>query len=267
MKPVARTTRAAALAAALLFAASPATVLDVHAFRAPLGPPPDAIDPDGIQFRVLTYNVRALPAVLAGDGPRRRLPLIGDRISNEYDVALLQEQFEFPRRLEDSLAKTPFTLFRGNGPVLKERSLGARLVHWLASIPGNMFAGRGLPLNSGLTTVVINRQELHAEQLVRRPFDVCDGYFFGKADCMASKGVLGVRLRGPGVEVDLYNTHLDASGSYENRDVRARQLAIVAEEIRRHSEGRAVILAGDLNSRWRTRATARCSRGSGRSWG
>jgi hypothetical protein len=249
MRSIARITCTAAVAASILLAgAPPLWVHDVGAFTAPLGLAPDAIDPDGIRFRILTYNVHALPEILAGDKPRRRLPLIGGRISDDYDVALLQENFVFPRQLEKALTRTPFSLFNGNGPVTNE-SPEAGFKQFLASIASRIFAGRGMPLSSGLTTVVINRQELRATELVRRPFDVCDGYFLAKADCLASKGVLGVRLAGPGVEVDLYNTHLDARGSNANRDVRERQLAIVAEEIRRHSQGRAVIVAGDLNSR------------------
>jgi endonuclease/exonuclease/phosphatase (EEP) superfamily protein YafD len=65
-----------------------------------------------------------------------------------------------------------------------------------------------------------------------------------------TKGYLVVRVSGPqGIEVDLYNTHLDArTGGTSNRPVRREQLEQLASAIRTHSSGRALILAGDLNT-------------------
>lgn len=223
---------------------------DARAFVPPSGPPPISAGTTGIALRILTYNIHALPELIAGDNPRGRLPLIGDRIGSRYDVALLQEHFEFPRHLTRALSATPFSLFQGNGPVI-EPSLAARVIHFLASIPGRILVGRSTPLDSGLTTLVMNDGAMHATRLVRRPFGVCDGYILGKSDCLASKGVLGVRLERGGVSVDLYNTHLDSRGESHNHHIRRRQLEILAEEIRRHSSERAVIVAGDFNSRLR----------------
>ena len=69
-------------------------------------------------------------------------------------------------------------------------------------------------------------------------------------DRLACKGVIFCRIRLPnGNEVDLYGTHMQAGYSdseQDSRDLQARQLA---EFIQRHSgsEGRYVVLAGDLN--------------------
>ncbi len=240
----------AIVVAVLMLADPPGRPHDARAFVPPSGPPPISGDTTGFDLRVLTYNIHALPELIAGDNPRGRLPLIGDRIGSRYDVALLQEHFEFPRHLTRALSATPFSLFQGNGPVV-EPSLAARLIHFLASIPGRILVGRSTPLDSGLTTLIMNQGPLRATPLVRRPFGVCDGYIFGKSDCLASKGVLGVRLEGAGVSVDLYNTHLDSRGDSRNHHIRRRQIEILTEEIRRHSADRAVIVAGDFNSRLR----------------
>jgi hypothetical protein len=72
----------------------------------------------------------------------------------------------------------------------------------------------------------------------------------GAADCLAQKGFSLARTElAPGVEVDVYNLHAGASGHERDRVARAEDFAQLAEFIAEHSEGRAVLLGGDVNLR------------------
>ena len=70
----------------------------------------------------------------------------------------------------------------------------------------------------------------------------------GRSDCWASKGFLRLRVQpSPGVELDVYTTHLDSGGTEADRTARAAQLDELASAIERDSAGRAVLVGGDLN--------------------
>jgi len=67
-------------------------------------------------------------------------------------------------------------------------------------------------------------------------------------DGLASKGFQLLRLElAPGVEVDVYNSHLDAGGSRGDQAARADQVAQLTDAMLRHSAGRAVVFVGDTN--------------------
>jgi hypothetical protein len=208
-----------------------------------------ATDTDGITIRTLSYNVHGMHRMIAQDSPKQRLPRIGALVAAHYDLALLQEDFEYSDRLERELTSRPYAYFRGNGSTV-EAGFSQRIAQVLFWLPARLILGTPMPQGAGLTTIVYPRDGLTAEPLVREAYQVCEGILRGKADCLAAKGFLGVRLGAPnGVEVDVYNTHLDSRGSLPNREIRRRQLAQLASAIRRHSESRAVIVAGDFNTR------------------
>jgi len=65
---------------------------------------------------------------------------------------------------------------------------------------------------------------------------------------MTTKGFLYARLEvEPGIAIDVYNLHMDASGSEEDIAARRAQSAQLASFIALNSEGVAVLLAGDTN--------------------
>ncbi|OZJ02574.1 hypothetical protein BZG36_04197 [Bifiguratus adelaidae] len=66
-------------------------------------------------------------------------------------------------------------------------------------------------------------------------------------DMMASKGIILCRLDIAGTEVGVYGTHMQAGDRPVDQDARRAQALQVAEFINRHSEGRKVVLGGDLN--------------------
>ena len=53
-----------------------------------------------------------------------------------------------------------------------------------------------------------------------------------------------------GAELDVWNTHLDAGGSDEDRAARRAQLDRLATAIEAHSNGRALLVGGDFNLEW-----------------
>src|SRR5690606_26633454 len=94
------------------------------------------------------------------------------------------------------------------------------------------------PYGSGLTTAV--SVPVAPGRVLRQAYSSCDGWIGGRSDCWASKGFLRLTIRpAPGVEIDVYNTHLDSGGSESAQATRKAQLVELAEAIERDSAGRA----------------------------
>jgi endonuclease/exonuclease/phosphatase family metal-dependent hydrolase len=206
-------------------------------------------------FKLLTYNVHGLHSIAAQDSPKKRTLLIGHRVASEYDIALLQEDFVYPERIARTLSVSsqPYDYHRGNSSTVKA-GFSQRLGQILLWLPAKLFLGTDMPHGSGLTTVAYRRDGFSTAKLVRKPYKICDGLFGAKNDCLAAKGYLAVRLTGPdGIEVDLWNTHLDAPGKDSNRGVRRKQLAQLTRAVQEYSGDRALIVAGDFNSRLQQR--------------
>jgi endonuclease/exonuclease/phosphatase family metal-dependent hydrolase len=65
---------------------------------------------------------------------------------------------------------------------------------------------------------------------------------------LASKGFQRVRLElAPGVELDVYNSHLDASGGDADQAARASQVTHLIQSMTTTSAGRAILFLGDTN--------------------
>ena len=203
---------------------------------------------DGYRLRVLSYNIHGLPEIVAGDAPMKRLPRIARLAGERYDITLLQENFEYPDLIRDNLGDAPYDHYRGAGSITKA-GFGQGLAQLLTWVPFRVL-GVKTPNRSGLTTILFRKDGFETSPLVREPYATCEGYLFDKNDCLANKGYLGVRVSGPeGIEIDVYNTHLDArAGKATNRVVRREQLMQLAAAIRKHSQGRALVLAGDFNT-------------------
>lgn len=182
---------------------------------------PSAAAESGLEISVLTYNIHGLPSWAAGDDPEGRLPRILE-LAAAYDVVLLQEDFAY-NGLVKQHARQPL-LERGVGP-------------WR---PWPGLTGSGLTLLADAGASVLR----HAAA-----YDLCNGWLGAGSDCFANKGFLMLRLRqSSGAEVDVWNTHLDAGGSFGDYEARRAQLARLQREIRIRSRGRAVIVGGDFNT-------------------
>jgi hypothetical protein len=77
----------------------------------------------------------------------------------------------------------------------------------------------------------------------------------GGADCDTNKGFTFARITlAPGVEVDLYSLHADASNDVDSQAARRDNILQLVAAINATSVGRAVVVLGDTNSRY-TRST------------
>jgi endonuclease/exonuclease/phosphatase family metal-dependent hydrolase len=176
------------------------------------------------EFDLLSYNVHGLPSWIAGDAPELRTPEIA-RLAEPYDVVLIQEDWSYHDLL--AAGTTHDTVERGNGSRFA-------IAEWLP-----LFGGSGLTLLA--RTDVTGSDHGH--------YSACSGWLGGANDCLATKGWLRVRLRFGSHEVDLYNTHLDAGESDEDRAARRVQLDELAAAIEAKSADVPVVLAGDFNLR------------------
>lgn len=174
-------------------------------------------------FELVTINVAGLPEGISRSHPLANLPLIGERL-NRYDIALVQEDFAYPLELRR----------------------GVRLPH---STPP--FVRSSLDFGDGLSQF----SRLPFSEFRREAWQSCHGVVDSFFDCLTPKGFARSRQSlGPDTFVHVYNLHMDAGWSAEDREARARQLAQLGEAIQRDSAGQALIVGGDTNLLGRDRA-------------
>jgi hypothetical protein len=167
------------------------------------------------RFSLLTYNVAGLPQALSPSSPRDNIPLMSPLL-DAYDVAVVQEDFSYHEALVTAVHH-PY----------RSRPMLAR-----------SFVGDGLSLLSRLAFEGVHR--------VR--WERCNGFVSSAADCLADKGFSFSTLDlAPDVALHLYNLHADAGSGELDVEARAHNFAQLAGYIRSHSDGQAVVVAGDTN--------------------
>ena len=169
-------------------------------------------------FDILTYNVAGLPQGLSGSNPETNIPIISPLL-NEYELALIQEDFWYFEELRAD-AEHPFI----SEPYTPSPD------------PFNM--GDGL-----------NRfSQWPFDELIRTPWPGCNGEMDCSSDCLASKGSSVARhTLTEGVEVDVYNLHMEAGGCPQDAVIRAQSIDQLLEMLEERSSDVAVIMAGDFN--------------------
>lgn len=173
------------------------------------------------QVSLLTYNVAGLPAALSSGNPATNTALISPLL-NAYDLVNVQEDFNYHQDLIGEIEHT-----------------------YLLPFSGVAVAGDGLNTFAFATV----------GDFTRVTWDECYGFFTNGADCLTPKGFSRARVYlSGGARVDLYNVHADAGTDSGSNAARAANLLQLLDYIEEHSAGYAVIVAGDLNSRY-TRAT------------
>ncbi len=179
-----------------------------------------AAGPESVELAVLSYNTHGLASWIARDDPESRFPRIAEA-ADHYDLVLLQEDFQHHALLVEHTGH-PHVL-RGNDP-------------------------RNPFVNGDGLTVLASRSVRAIEPALRHAYGTCSGWVGNAHDCWATKGLFGVRVTlANGASIDAYDLHLNAGREEPDRIVRHEQLRQVAEQIRRESDGRAVIIAGDFN--------------------
>jgi endonuclease/exonuclease/phosphatase family metal-dependent hydrolase len=176
-------------------------------------------DPSEGKLEVATYNVHGLPSFVTGDETLVRLRAISPRLRG-LDVVGIQEDF----------------LDHGHPLLLGKVDQPVRL-RFSRKIEGRVYG-------SGLTTLA--RGKLVAKHEVH--FTTFHGIAGSGSDGFASKGFQITRVQlAAGVELDVYNAHLDAGGSAGDSRARAVQVAQITSAMRGVSGGRAVLFLGDTN--------------------
>ncbi len=167
------------------------------------------------EFSLLSYNIAGLPQGISPSNPEKNTPLMSPLL-NKYDIVLVQEDFVFHNELK-SEAKHAFQSDSNNGP-------------------GQFDFGDGLNRFSGFPFTPFRRQ----------PWTVCSDN--SGNDCLAKKGFSSGRTQlASGVEIDIYNLHMDSGNTQEDWTARNSQVRQLLMEINSRSGGRAVIVAGDIN--------------------
>jgi len=198
------------------------------------------------ELTLLSYNVAGLPKEVSDVDPDIHIPMISSLLE-PFDLVLTQEDFDWWQPSLEGLDFVNYhTRLRADTthPYVTERHPGPEAVglgDWEASRP-TLLVGDGLGMLSRYPMT----------NIVRVPWagcfggaDTSDG---GAGDCLSMKGfaVATVELA-PGVAVDVYNLHGEAGGSESDQALQAEMMVQLAEFMADHSEGKAVILAGDTN--------------------
>lgn len=174
---------------------------------------PDA--PAGV-LRVLTYNVAGLPEWISASNPSRN-NRSASHLFNAYDLVLAQEDFAY----HDDLVHRARHAYRLNplDPV--------------ATLFGD-----------GLCALSV----YPLKQVRRVRWIACNGYLSDASDCFGEKGFSVAQAElSRGASVHLYNLHADAGDSQADVEARRRGFRQLANYVARHSDGHAVIMAGDTN--------------------
>ncbi|MCO5247649.1 MAG: endonuclease/exonuclease/phosphatase family protein [Chitinophagales bacterium] len=161
---------------------------------------------------VLTYNVAGLPEVLSSGNPEKYTAEMGRRISN-YSLVGVQEDFNYNH-------------------ILYQNSTLPYKTQWMGPVP----------FGDGLN--VLSKYKISSLRRVK--WAKCNG-----TDCLTPKGFSYQQIEiADGIKIDVYNLHTNAGIEKKDTDSRRANTLQVFNFIAQHSEGNAVIILGDFNSRY-----------------
>ena len=79
-------------------------------------------------------------------------------------------------------------------------------------------------------------------------YSTCFGRFDSASDCLASKGLQAIRIKiDDGVELDIYNTRLEAGNGTDDAEARGVQVSELLQALTAFSGDRALMVLGDTN--------------------
>ncbi len=174
-------------------------------------------------FKIVNYNVDGLPvpAFMSKSG---RDPLACTRqIAKELnaldaDVIAVQEDFNFHYTLRKELDAQYATIHNG-----------------------------GIPFGDGLS--MFSKTPLY--NVTRVPWETSFGIFTDGSDELTPKGFVAASVEiADGVYVDIYDLHADAYGRTPNAEARVAEYKQLLSFIETYSEGHAVLVTGDTNTRF-----------------
>lgn len=168
-------------------------------------------------FTVLTYNVAGLPELLSSSNPATNTVQISPLL-NQYDLVAVQEDFAYHSDLI-KYVKHPY----------------------LTATSGNVPFGDGINFIS----------RFPFEDVDRETWKTRYGFLDSGSDQLTPKGFMVAQYQlAPGVYVDIYTLHTDAGSDAGSYAARCDNLCQIAQYINTYSQGNAVIVLGDTNSRY-----------------
>ena len=163
-------------------------------------------------LNIISYNVAGLPEGISDSQPSKNTAEIGRRL-NSYDIVAVQEDFNYNHFLYSTAQHKYKTEW--SGPV---------------------------PFGDGLNTL----SNFKVTGLKRQKWKDCNSF-----DCLTPKGFSYNRIElVEGISIDFYNIHANAGKTEVDQQARRSNLFQMYEYIEKHSKDRAVIIAGDFNSRY-----------------
>ncbi|MEV6342608.1 jacalin-like lectin [Actinoplanes sp. NPDC051851] len=169
-------------------------------------------------LKLLSYNIAGLPDIISSAETDRATATtaIGQRLS-PYDLVQVQEDFNYHAYLYATDTHTYRTATSG-----------------------------GAGIGSGLNTV--SSYAWDGDDFERVGWDSCQ---YDSGDCLTPKGFTFMRTQlAEGVYVDFYNLHTNAGTNDGDLESRADNLAQITAFIGTHSNGNAVVVMGDTNTRY-----------------
>jgi hypothetical protein len=163
-------------------------------------------------FSVLTYNVAGLLEPFSSSNPSENTPYMGP-LMTPFDLVVVQEDFNY------------------------HASLYANDVH-----PHRSATSGGMGIGDGLNTL----SYFPFSDFQRVDWNACNG-----TDCLTPKGFTLARHKvAPGVFIDVYNLHTNASTGEADLAARRSNILQILNFIGTNSAGNAVIVLGDTNTRY-----------------
>ena len=100
---------------------------------------------------------------------------------------------------------------------------------------------------SGLTSI-FNLPDGWSINVENKTYKNCSGWFRGANDCFAYKGFQLIKITSPNKKgFYIVNTHMDAGRRDSDRNARKKQLDHIVSAIKKKTNKKALIVAGDLN--------------------
>lgn len=181
-------------------------------------------------LRVLTYNIKGLPPLIAPGWGNARLEVIAQRLAerlsknNGPDIIVLQEVFTDAAKAVVPQSSYPFS---SEGPTRNGTDTGGDF---------QKFFGGGI--------FILSRYPVLEAGQINYLKGVCATW-----DCQANKGIQYIKISVPGVKdkVTVFNTHMQSGSSYDQ--VRVDQMDTMAKYLlANHKEDELLIFGGDFNT-------------------
>ena len=177
-------------------------------------------------IQILSYNIQGLPTLFLSAKKQKTKKIINESIN--YQIILYQENWMSQKEV--------FTEILNNHNIYV--SSKSKYPHMLQ----RAFNPNGAGLTMGITK---EYEILYYEEIL---FKGCSGYFNKLNDCLASKGFQKMTIFLPQIgEIDIYNTHLDAGDSPEDKSIRKTQINQMKTYIYDTGMSNPIVIAGDFN--------------------